>query len=200
VPKTIVVIKLIVMNQTKAFKFEQLLLVLPITLTFVYYVFLHDHEINVQFGGFVHRTAMYNGTLFFTMFFMVPYFFHTYLRMIGKVNLLIQGFHVFVSLVLMAALLLTYSMLPYIRTSWDNAIFPDPSMERFKSFSFVNNFLWILTLFTQLAFMAYAFYRIFKTNPESNVLVEEDSQEVSESDNYNLISAFNSELDRIKKN
>lgn len=187
------------MNQTQAFKFEQLLLVLPISLTVVYYIFLHDHEINVQFGGFVHRTAMYNGTLFFTMFFMVPYFFHAYLRLTGKVNLLIQGFHVFVSILLMAALLLTYSMLPYIRSSWNNAIFPDPSMEKFRSFSFVNNFLWILTLLTQLTFMAYAFYRIFNTSSKSDEVVEESSTGDSKSDSYNLISAFNSEPDRIKK-
>lgn len=187
------------MNQTKAFKFEHLLLVLPISLTFVYYIFLHDHEINVQFGSFVHRTPMYNGTLFFTMFFMVPYFFHAYMRLIGKVNLLIQGFHVFVSLLLMAALLLTYSMLPTIGNHWNNAIFPDPAQERFKSFSFVNNFLWILTLLTQLVFMSYSFYRIFTTNSESEVLVEDNSTNDSESGNYNLISAINTELDRIKK-
>lgn len=187
------------MKQANSFKFEQLLLVLPITLTSVFYIFLHDTEINVQFGAFVHRTPMYNGTLFFTMFFSVPYFFHTYLRLIGQVNLLVQGFHVFVSLLLMAAILFTYSMLPTISQNWNNNIFPDPSMDKFRSFSFVNNFLWIMNLLTQLAFMGYSFYRIFNPIVLTNDLVEDDSVNNSESDDYKFAAAFQSELEKIKK-
>jgi len=149
-------------------RIENFLLIVPILVSYFFYVFFPDGVLNVVLFDEYITISVIEGSLFLILIFSIPFIFHHVLREKKLRDVAITRLHVVLSIIIIIAIALIYKRAPLVSPEWKNEILPPPIYDKWVYIVHIAYALWQLFIFIQVGFIVYALGKLKQLQPKHN--------------------------------